>query len=257
MDTLDGKVAIVTGGGSGIGRATALAFARAGARVVIAGRRREEGEGTVRAVAEAGGDALFVQTDVSRAGDVEALAARTLDTYGRLDCACNSAGTGEPEALLADQSEEQFDRTIGVNLKGVWLCMKHEIVAMRRGDGGAIVNISSLNAVKAAPTVPFYSASKAGVDSLTKAAALGYAKEGIRVNAIDAGAFRTPLLEGFLTSMSGDHPEEAAARYAAAIPLGRIGHPDEIARAVVWLCSDAASYITGHTLAVDGGLLAT
>ncbi len=256
MDKLDGKVAIITGGSSGIGRATALAFARAGARVVIAGRRREEGEGTVRAVAEAGGDALFVQTDASRAGDVEALVARTLDAYGRLDCACHSAGTGEPEALLVDQVEEDFDRTIGVNLKGVWLCMKHEIPAMRQGDGGAIVNISSLNAVKAAPTAPFYSASKAGVDSLTKAAALGYAQDGIRVNAIDAGAFRTPMLEGVLNRVGGGDVEAAAAQYAAAIPLGRIGDPDEIARAVVWLCSDAASYITGHTLAVDGGLLA-
>ncbi len=260
MDGLDGRVAIVTGGGSGIGRATALAFARAGARVVVAGRRREQGEGTVRAIADTGGDALFVQTDVSRAAEVEGLVARTLDAYGRLDCACNSAGTGEPEALLADQPEEEFDRTIGVNLKGVWLCMKYEIAAMRRGGGGAggtIVNISSLNAVKAAPTVPFYSASKAGVDSLTKAAALGYAKDGIRVNAIDAGAFSTPMLDGVLDRVSGGHPEEAAARYAAAIPLGRIGQPDEIARAVVWLCSDAASYVTGHTLVVDGGLLAT
>lgn len=256
MDRLDGKFAIVTGGGSGIGRATALAFADVGARVVIAGRRREEGAGTVRAVAEAGGEALFVQTDVSRAEDVEALMARTLEAYGRLDCACNSAGTGEPSALLVDQVEEDFDRTIGVNLKGVWLCMKHEIPAMRRGAGGAIVNISSLNAVKAAPTAPFYSASKAGVDSLTKAAALGYATEGIRVNAIDAGAFRTPMLDEVLNRVGGGDVEAAAAQYAAAIPLGRIGRPDEIARAVVWLCSDAASYITGHTLAVDGGLLA-
>jgi len=256
MDRLDGKVVIVTGGGSGIGRATTLTFALAGARVVVAGRRREEGAETARLVAEVGGEALFVQTDVSQDKDVEALVARTLETYGRLDYACNNAGVVEPDALLVDGTEEDFDRVIGVNLKGVWLCMKYEIAAMRRGGGGAIVNISSLNAVKAAPSAPFYSASKAGVDSLTKSAALGYAKDGVRVNSIDAGAFRTPMLEGVLDRIGGD-VEAAAALYSAAIPLGRIGQPDEIARAVLWLCSDAASYVTGHTLAVDGGLHAT
>jgi len=257
MTEVDSPVAIVTGGGTGIGRAVAQAFAQGGLRVVVAGRRRAQGDETVRLIQDAGGEAFFVQTDVSRADEVAALVARALTAYGRVDCACNSAGTGEREALLADQTEEDFERTISVNLKGVWLCMKHEIAAMRQTGGGAIVNISSLNAVKVAPTAPFYSASKAGVDALTKAAALGYARDSIRVNSIDAGAFRTPMLDGVLDRMSGGRPEDAAAQYAAAIPLGRIGRPEEIARAVVWLCSEAASYITGHVLVVDGGLLAT
>jgi len=253
MDRLDGKVALVTGGGSGIGRATALAFARAGATVIIAGRRVEPGEEVVRAIEEIGGDGRFVKTDVSRAGDVETLVARTLDVYGRLDYASNNAGIEGASASIVDQTEEDFDEIIGVNVKGVWLCMKYEIPAMLRTGGGVIVNVSSLNAVKSVPTGPFYSASKAAVESLTKATALGYAKDNIRVNAVGAGAFRTPMLD----RVSGDNVEVVSARYAAAIPLGRIGQPEEIARAVVWLCSDAASYVTGHVLAVDGGLLAT
>lgn len=257
MAEADCPVAIVTGGGTGIGRAVAQAFAQGGLRVVVAGRRSAQGEETVRLITDAGGEALFIQTDVSHADDVAALVVRTLTAYGRVDCACNSAGTGEREALLADQTEEEFEHTIGVNLKGVWLCMKHEIAAMRQSGGGAIVNISSLNALRVAPMAPFYSASKAGVDALTKAAALGYAQDGIRVNSIDAGAFRTPMLDGVFDRMSGGHREDAAAQYTAAIPLGRIGRPEEIARAVVWLCSEAASYVTGHVMVVDGGLLAT
>ncbi len=257
MGELDDKVAVVTGGSSGIGRAAALAFARVGARVVIAGRRPEPGEEVVREIVAAGGEALFVPTDVSRAREVDALIDATVQVYGRLDYACNSAGTGETSASIVEQTEEDFDATIGVNLKGVWLCMKYEIPAMLEHGGGAIVTISSINAVKAVPTAPFYSASKAGVIALTKAAALGYAAVGVRVNAIDAGAFQTPMLEGVLNRVSGGHPDDAAAGLAAMIPLGRIGRPEEIANAVVWLCSDAASYITGHALAVDGGILAT
>jgi len=257
MGELDGKVAVVTGGGSGIGRAAALAFARAGARVVIAGRRVEPGENVVHEIEGSGGKALFVPTDVSRAREVAALIDAAVQAFGRLDYACNSAGVEGTSASLVEQTEEDFDQTVGVNLKGVWLCMKYQIPAMLEHGGGTIVNISSINAVKAVPTAPFYSASKAGVVALTKAAALGYASAGVRVNAIDAGAFQTPMLQGVLDRVSGGQPDDAAAALAALIPLGRIGRPGEVANAVVWLCSDAASYITGHALAVDGGILAT
>lgn len=254
---MGGKVALVTGGGSGIGRAAALVFARAGARVVVAGRRRELLEETTHLIAEIVGDARAVPADVSKAADVEALVAATVSAYGRLDYACNSAGVESASATIVDQTEENFDATIGVNLKGVWLCMKYQIPAMLRHGGGSIVNISSVNAVKVAPTASLYSASKAAVVALTKAAALEYARAGVRVNAIDAGAFQTSMLEGVLERAGGGDIAGAAAQYAALIPLGRIGRPEEIAEAVVWLCSDAASYITGHALAVDGGLLAT
>jgi NAD(P)-dependent dehydrogenase (short-subunit alcohol dehydrogenase family) len=251
------RVAIVTGGGSGIGQAVALALAQHGVCVVIAGRGSASGAETVRLIAEAGGEALFVRTDVSRAADVTALVEQTVERYGRLDYACHSAGVTEPLTALADVREEDFDRTIAVNLKGIWLCMKYEIPAMRERGGGAIVNISSVNSTKVAREAPSYSASKAGVDALTKAAALSYAIDGIRVNAIAAGAFRTPMLEGVFDHISHEDHEVAAAQYRAVMPMGRLGDTAEIAAAVLWLCSDAASYVTGHCLAVDGGFLAT
>lgn len=196
-----------------------------------------------------GGDALFVQTDVSQAYEVEALIQQVIKTYSRLDCAFNNAGTGEREAArIADQQEEEFDRTLDVNLKGVWLCMKYEIAQMLKQDGGAIVNMSSVNGLRGGANFAAYAASKHGVLGLTKTAALEYARSAIRINAICAGAFRTPMLEGII----GGRPEVEAA-YNAAIPMGRIGRPEGVAEAVVWLCSDAASYITGQSLGVDGG----
>jgi NAD(P)-dependent dehydrogenase (short-subunit alcohol dehydrogenase family) len=252
-----GRVAIVTGGGTGIGQAVALAFAQAGVHVVIAGRRAAPAEETVRRIQDAGGDALFVRTDVARSADVAAVVEQAVQHYGRLDYACHSAGVTEPLTPLVDLREDDFDHTMAVNLKGVWLCMKYEIPAMRQSGGGAIVNISSVNSIKVASAAASYSASKAGVDALTKAAALGYAKDGIRVNAITAGAFRTPMLEGIFDRISHEDHEVAAAQYAAQIPMGRLGATAEIASAVLWLCSDAASYLTGHCLAVDGGLHAT
>lgn len=251
MRGLEEKVALVTGGGSGIGRATALLFAREGAKVVIANRRVEAGEETVRMIREHGGEAFFVKTDVSKAIEVQELLQQVVKRYSCLDCAFNNAGIAEHFAQTAEQLEEEFDRSININLKGVWLCMKYEIAQMLKQQEGAIVNMSSVNGLKGGIDIAAYTASKHGVLGLTKAAALEYAKSAIRVNAICAGAFRAPMLEGII----GGNPEIEAA-YNAAIPMGRIGRPEEVAEAVVWLCSDAASYITGHSLIVDGGLCA-
>lgn len=261
MEGLRGKVALVTGGGSGIGRAAALVFAREGARVVVAGRGLEAGEETVGAVREAGGEALFVKADVSEAEEVEALVERTVEAYGRLDCAFNNAASAEGVfRLTADFGEEEFDRVAGVNLKGVWLCMRHEIRRMLAQDppGGAIVNTSSVNGLGGAPQGALYSATKAGVLALTKSAAQEYAQQGVRVNALVAGAFRTPMLEGVFEKASGGGDTRVVEEgYAARIPQGRIGDPGEAAEVAAWLCSDGASYVTGHSMIVDGGLTAS
>ena len=260
--TLSGKVALVTGGSSGIGRATAHAFADAGARVVLAARGEEQGEAVAREIRERGGDARFVRADIGSARDIEALFDSTLAAYGRLDCACNNAATEAGAfALTADFDEAAFDRTMAVNLKGVWLCMRHELRQMlaQSPAGGAIVNVSSVNGLGGAATGSLYSASKAGVLALTKSAAQEYAPQGIRVNALVAGAFRTPMLERVFERAAGGDPakvEGVEERYKSYIPLARLGRPDEAAAAVVWLCSDAASYVTGHSMIVDGGMTA-
>jgi NAD(P)-dependent dehydrogenase (short-subunit alcohol dehydrogenase family) len=259
MEQLKGKVALVTGGSSGIGRAAALAFAQAGASVVLAARGVERGTQVVREIQAAGGVATFVPADVSRAGDVEALIEKTVATYGRLDCAFNNAASvEEPFAMTADFDEDQFDRSIALNLKSVWLCMKQEILQMLRQDqpGGAIVNTSSVNGLGGVPQASLYAAAKAGVLALTKSAALEYARQGIRVNALVAGGFRTPMLEGVFDRVSGGNPEAREAiikKYEDMVALGRIGRPEEAAQAVLWLCSGAASYVTGHSMIVDGG----
>jgi NAD(P)-dependent dehydrogenase (short-subunit alcohol dehydrogenase family) len=259
MEQLKGKVALVTGGSSGIGRAAALAFAQAGASVVLAARGVERGTQVVREIQAAGGVATFVPADVSRAGDVEALIEKTVATYGRLDCAFNNAASvEEPFAMTADFDEDQFDRSIALNLKSVWLCMKQEILQMLRQDqpGGAIVNTSSVNGLGGVPQASLYAAAKAGVLALTKSAALEYARQGIRVNALVAGGFRTPMLEGVFDRVSSGNPEAREAiikKYEDMVALGRIGRPEEAAQAVLWLCSGAASYVTGHSMIVDGG----
>jgi NAD(P)-dependent dehydrogenase (short-subunit alcohol dehydrogenase family) len=259
---LSGKVAVVTGGSSGIGRAVALAFAGAGAKVVVAARGVERGEAVAHEIRERGGEATFVRADMGYASDVEALIARAVQRYGRLDCACNNAATvAGTSAPTADVEEDAFDRAVAVNLRGVWLCMKHEIRQMlgQERPGGAIVNTSSVNGLGGAPQGAPYSATKAGVLALTKSAAQEYAKEGIRVNALVAGAFRTPMLEGVFERVSGGDAEGMAAveaAYTQFIPMGRIGRPEEAAEAIVWLCSDAASYVTGHSMIVDGGMTA-
>jgi NAD(P)-dependent dehydrogenase (short-subunit alcohol dehydrogenase family) len=254
-----GRVALVTGGSSGIGRATALAFAREGAAVVIASRGSERGEAVRRELEALGAEAEFVAADVSRSDQVAALVRRTVERFGRLDCACNNAasldsGVNKPSAEF---TEEDFDGHVALNLKSVWLCMKQEILQMlAQGSGGAIVNTSSVNGLGGVPGDAFYAMSKAGVLGLTKSAALEYAKQGIRVNALVAGGFRTPMLESVFARVSPDDPAAAEAGFARMIALGRIGRPEEAAEAVLWLCSDASSYVTGHSLIADGGLTA-
>ena len=261
MAGLDGKVALVTGGSSGIGRAGALAFAREGARVVIAARHTERGRAVVAEVEALGGTALFVPTDVSQAAQVAALVERVVAVYGRLDCAFNNAaGLGAP-CRLADLSEDDYDQQMTANLKSVWLCLKYEIGQMLRQTppGGAIVNTSSLNGLGGVPTRSLYAAAKAGVVALTKSAALEYAGQGVRVNALVAGAFRTPMLDGVIDRAAGGDAERrqmVEEYYTERIPVGRVGSPDEAAQVAVWLCSDAASYVTGHSMIVDGGMSA-
>jgi NAD(P)-dependent dehydrogenase (short-subunit alcohol dehydrogenase family) len=246
-----GKVALVTGGGSGIGRASALTFAREGAKVVVADVAVEGGEETVRLIQQHGGEAVFVKADVARAAEVEALVARAVQTYGRLDCAHNNAGIEGAAATTVDYAEDAWERVIAINLKGVWLCMKYEIPPILKQGGGAIVNTASTAGLVGYRGGSAYVASKHGVVGLTKTAALEYAKAGVRVNAVCPGAIDTPMM-GRLTG----HRPQRAERMAAAEPVGRMGRPEEIAEAVVWLCSEAASFVTGHAMAVDGGITA-
>ena len=259
MEQLWRKVALVTGGSSGIGRATAIAFARAGAHVVLAARGAERGNDVVREIRQSGGTATFVRADVSENGQVQALVAATVEEYGRLDCAFNNAASLEaPFALTADITEDEFDRSISSNLKSVWLCMREEIHQMlaQSPPGGAIVNTSSVNGLGGVPQASLYAAAKAGVLALTKSAALEYARQGIRVNALVAGGFQTPMLENVFDRASGGDAETRQAiikQYEGFVALGRIGRPEEAAQAVLWLCSDAASYVTGHSMIVDGG----
>jgi NAD(P)-dependent dehydrogenase (short-subunit alcohol dehydrogenase family) len=246
-----GKVALVTGAGSGIGRASALAFARHGAKVVVGDVAAEAGEETAALARAENTDAIFVRADVSRRADVEALVRAAVDQYGRLDCAHNNAGVPGPQALLADYTEEAWDQVIDINLKGIWLCMKYEIQQMLRQGGGVIVNTASVAGLRGSQGVAAYVASKHAVVGLTRAAALEYARDGIRVNSVAPGTISTPMLDRFT---AGD--ELMLEQFARSEPMGRLGTPEEIAQAVLWLCSDGSSFVTGATLAVDGGRLA-
>lgn len=257
MENLKGKVALVTGGSSGIGRATALAFAKAGAKVVVANRRPETGEETVSMIRQSGGEAMFVKTDVSKASDVEELVRAAVQTYGRVDCALNNAATDDGFGpRLADLSEQDFDHQIGVNLKGVWLSMKYELLQMTKQSGGVIVNMSSLNGLGGTANASLYSTAKHGVMGLTKSAALEYAPQKIRVNAICAGAFDTPMLNRVFERAAPGNAKKIEGIYSSMVAMGRIGKPEEVAEAVLWLSSDASSYVTGASLIIDGGLSA-
>lgn len=251
MDEWSDKVALVTGGGSGIGRATALAFAQRGARVVVADLDEPGGEQTAAQIRERGGSALFVRTDVANNGDVAGLIAAALAAYGRLDCAFNNAGIDGGYAPTAAASEEDFDRTIAVNLKGVWLCMKHELLHMHAVGRGSIVNCASIFGLVGFAQVGAYVASKHGVVGLTRTAALEYAALGVRVNAICPGVIRTAMVERATRGRA-----DVQAQLIAPQPIGRMGTPEEVAAAVLFLCSDAASLITGQALAADGGWVA-
>lgn len=245
---MKGKVALVTGASAGIGRATALAFAHAGARVVVADVEPQGGEVTARLIVDAGGEAAFVRADVSRAADVEAMVHRAVDVFGRLDYAFNNAGIEGESAPTAECSEQNWDRVLGINLKGVWLCMRREIREMLRQRGGAIVNCSSVAGLVGFAGIPAYTASKHGILGLTRSAALEYAQQRIRINAVCPGVIRTAMVERFT-----HQDPQTEAQLVAREPVGRMGTPEEVAAAVLWLCSDAASFVTGQALAVDGG----
>ncbi len=250
-ETLSGKVALVTGGSSGIGRATALVFARQGAKVVVADVGVDGGEETVSLIRNTGGEATFVKTDVTQAVDIENLINKTVETYGQLDCAFNNAGIAGDLSLTADCSEEHWDRVISINLRGVWLCMKHEITHMLTQGSGAIVNTASVLGLVGMMGQIAYVAAKHGVVGLTKTAALEYAKSGIRVNAVCPGVIQTPMVENVINAQP-----ELTEGLLMLEPIGRLGQPEEIAETVVWLCSDAASFVTGHAMASDGGYTA-
>jgi NAD(P)-dependent dehydrogenase (short-subunit alcohol dehydrogenase family) len=248
---LKDKVALVTGGTSAIGRATAIAYAKQQAKVVVVGRRIDEGEETVRLIQEAGGEAFFVQSDVTKEADVKAMVDKAVGVFGRLDIAFNNAGMVGENPSLIEQTEAEYDRIMNVNVKGVWLSMKYEIAQMLKQGSGAIVNTSSGAGVVALPGVPLYTASKHAVVGLTKAAALQYAKAGIRINAFAPGSIETDMFE----AATGGQ-DEVKAYITGLHPIGRIGTPLEVANAVLFLSSDIASFITGEMLMVDGGFVA-
>ncbi len=239
---MDDKVALVTGGGSGIGRAASLLFARRGARVVVADIDLRGASETASMIRAAGGEALVIEADVSRNAEVKALVETTVRAFGRLDYAFNNAGVFTGLVPLAEYTEEMWEKNVSVNLKGVWLCMKHEIPCMLAHGGGAIVNTSSIAGLVAFPGHYGYAASKSGITGITKGAAVEFAKTGVRVNAVSPGVIETPMARDILLD-----------EYKALHPIGRFGRPEEVAAAAVWLCSDEASFITGQIIAVDGG----
>ena len=256
-----GQVALITGGSAGIGRVAVELFAREGARVVFAARGADRGEELADALRAEGLGVLFVQSDVSDSAQVERLVTKTVETFGRLDCAFNNAAALGPIRRSADYTEAEFDAEVSANLRSVWLCMKYEIAQMQKQEpsGGAIVNTSSVNGLGGAAGASLYSMAEAGVLALTKAAAQEYAVNGIRLNALVAGGFDTDMLHNAVHQLAASgaaKPEEVLEGLTARVPLRRVGRPLEAAQAALWLCSSAASYVTGQSMIVDGGLTA-
>jgi NAD(P)-dependent dehydrogenase (short-subunit alcohol dehydrogenase family) len=248
---LDGKVALVTGGGSGIGRATSLLLAKEGAKVMIADYVPEGAEKTVKMIKDAGGDASCLAADVSITRQVEVMVNKTIETFGRIDCAFNNAGIEGKFSDTVQCTEENFDRVVAIDLKAVWLCMKYEIPQMLKQGGGSIVNTASIAGLLGFNGIPAYVAAKHGVVGLTRTAALEYATKNIRVNCVCPGVIRTPMVE---RAIDGGGFTEAEVTMAE--PIGRLGKPEEIAAGVLWLLSDASSFVTGHPLTIDGGWVA-
>jgi NAD(P)-dependent dehydrogenase (short-subunit alcohol dehydrogenase family) len=247
---LQNKVALVTGGTTGIGRDTAVLFAKAGAKVVVSGRRETEGKETSNLIRAAGGDGLFVKSDVSKSSDVQSLVQKTVEKFGRLDIAFNNAGIEGKWVPLIEQSLEDWDAVIDINLKGTWLCLKYEIQQMlKQGGGGTIVNMSSVAGLMGAAGAGVYCASKHGVIGLTRTAALEHAANGIRVNAVCPAVIETAMSDRAFAD------PEANKRVLALHPIGRFGKPMEVAEAVLWLCSSKSSFMTGHYIVLDGGML--
>ncbi len=246
-----GKVVLITGGGSGIGRTTAIVFAREGGKVVVTDIDSDGGGQTVQSIKKSGGDAFFQKLDVTNAQNVQTAVDKTVQIYGRLDYAFNNAGIiGAADILVGDYPEKSWDMVIDINLKGVWLCMKYEIQQMLKQGGGAIVNTASVYGLVGGINAG-YVAAKHGVVGLTKSGALNYADKGIRINAVCPGFIRTPMVEKFI-----EEKPETEKEFNTLHPIGRMGQPDEIAAAVIWLCSDSASFVTGQAINVDGGFLA-
>lgn len=248
MGRLDNKVAMITGSGSGMGREEAILFAREGAKIVVVDAIPERGEETVKMVKDGGGKAIFVKADVSKASDVQNMVKKAVDTYGRLDILINGAAIAPNEGSVVDLTEELFDKTISINLKGVWLGMKYAIPEMAKGGGGSIINFASVSGIRALPTIPAYCASKGGVMSISMVAALESAPKGIRVNCIAPGPIATKMV-------LDQWPDEQIEHFNKATAMGRLGKPEEVARVALFLASEDSAWVTGKTIIVDGGLM--